>query len=530
MVRMAFRVLALVTAVAVAGVAGEWSQWRGPGRNGQTPGGPSLATSWPKAGPPVVWQSETLPAHSAGGFGCVSVTGTTGKLCVYINWKYQEPITTRTLSDGEFRGRLGGFTATMPADVTTKLEEARQSEERVALKGGKPLDEWVAAWVKANVPAADLKKLGPIVGDRLKRGKGALPLPLLAKLETVKDKPFPTPEDLEKWLADNQIEGELKKVILAAIPTTVKKAHDVIVALDAATGQKLWEKKYPGLPHDWPASCTPAIADGKVYVLGSDGDLYCLSLDKGEEVWKAKPGKGCVNSSPLVHDGMVIVAAGAITALDAATGQVKWTQPKVKTIENSPVLWKAGDKTYLVCNTGGTVACLDAKDGQVAWTAPGGGRSTAVIDGEWMAINSGKKETGLIVYKITTQKAEKATTAPFEDQDSSPVIHQGHVYGIGQQMVCANLESGKTVWFDPKGTGSSSSAVMVNGKLLAVGKNTITLINPTPEKLDVLTKANVGAIEFTSPAIVDGRLYLRTAKGVTCFDLTAAAAATQEAK
>ena len=44
-----------------------------------------------------------------------------------------------------------------------------------------------------------------------------------------------------------------------------------------------------------------------------------------------------------------------------------------------------------------------------------------------------------------------------------------------------------------------------------------------PKAFEVLAKAKLPGANGSSPAIADGRLYLRTTEGVACYDLTQSA-------
>ena len=71
---------------------------------------------------------------------------------------------------------------------------------------------------------------------------------------------------------------------------------------------------------------SPAIADGVVYVGREDGRLYALDARTGQEKWSFTTFHSVV-SSPAVAGGMIYIGSfdGRLYALDARTGQEKWS-------------------------------------------------------------------------------------------------------------------------------------------------------------------------------------------------------------
>jgi hypothetical protein len=113
-----------------------------------------------------------------------------------------------------------------------------------------------------------------------------------------------------------------------------------VVALDADSGETIWEHRY-GWPYDpggmYPGPrATPSWADGRLYVAAPDGLIVCLDAADGREIWSVNVnqkfgGRGTefgYSCSPLVEDGKVIVPVGgpfaSVVALNAATGATAW--------------------------------------------------------------------------------------------------------------------------------------------------------------------------------------------------------------
>jgi len=516
--------------LCAAAWAGDYPQWRGPARNGIVADSPALATTWPKAGPPRLWTTTTLPAGGDGGFGCPAVVGE--KVFVYANVKYRVPITPRKLSAQGLR-RLGFYEPGPPAEILQAVEKARVSQQRAKLKG-KELNAWIKTWTNEHLKSDDdRKKFSRFVADRLNRGAKAMSLELLDKLATIKDKEFVDQAALDKWYADNGIDKDkdkdLIKTIARVIPTYIQKAWDKVYGFSAADGETSWEYTQEGRPSGWSASSTPCVADGRVYASGSAGNLYCLNAENGEEVWKVKaaPSGGLIHSSPLVADGMVVVLADDLVAMDATTGEVRWRQKRVRGRDNSPVLWKRPGTTFVISNTGKDVACVNLKTGDVAWTVPGGGQSSPTVAGDVLALVSARKEIGLAAYKMSADKAEKLwAKGDYRDGSTCPIVHDGYVYAVvGRKIVCVKVASGELAWEQKAGSQGWCSPALADGKIFAIVGREIWVIAPTPEKFNLLAKARLNPATYTSPAVSDGRMYIRLGKTLGCYDLRKGAAA-----
>ncbi len=512
----------VLAAAATTAAGGDFGQWRGPMRNGVVTDGPALSDAWAKTGPAKLWQSEPVMGHQNGGYGCPVVAG--GRVFVYSNWKYRVPIATRTLNAGGLQ-RLGWLGPRLPAELEKKVEAARVCEERAKLVG-KPLNEWIAKWVEENTKdVADektRKQHARIASDRIARGAKALPLDELEKLAGIKDRQFPSQADLDAWYAENRISVAVKAEATKAIPVDVEKAWDRLFCLAADTGKRLWMTETDGSPTGWSASTTPTVAGNRCYYVGSEGRVACLNVEDGKASWTADLKGGLVHSSPLVAEGKVVVLGGRLTALDAATGQVVWKQAKVGGTDNSPVAWKHGDAVYVLCNTGRGVVCVRLSDGELLWTVPGGGQSSVAVDGDVMVVLGAAKEVGLVAYRLAPEKAEKMWSVPeVQDPAASPVIHDGHVYAIAHTgAACVELTSGQVKWNTKAGANAESSPVVVDGKLLAVMTKALALVRATPEKFDLPAKAALPVSEYSSPAVSDGRLYVRLKEAIVCLDLT----------
>ena len=533
---LAVLALALVATVTLAGdllaegpaaqPAADWAQWRGPQRDGTAGASPALSTNLPVKGPVKIWESEKIPTYNDGGLGSVAVAG--GAAVIYSNWKYRDPILTRTLNDDGLR-QLGWLPEKPPEDLLTAMETTRLSDERAALPPDQ-VNAWVDKWLAEHIQNEDLKKkFWGYAQDRLRKGRAAMDWTVIDKLVAIRNKTFATQPEMETWLKDNGFEDKAKADVLRVVPTTVEKANDVVLCFDAATGAVKWRAQLPAEPRGWDNSATPCLADGRCYILATGGQLLCLDMKDGSVLWKGKAAAGSGSSSAAVLDGRVYVVAGGLMAFDAADGSVLWKQPAVGHSHASPVFWRKDDRVYILCNSGNELACVAPADGAVLWkTAPGGNNSTPVVSGDFAVVQG--EGSGLTAYRLAPDKAEKLWNMAHNDRGSSPVIRDGYVYvlsgGGGMKAMCVKLESGQVAWEEKLPNTEIGSPILADGKLLSLinGGKELYMLAATPEKYALLAKTTVDAANCTSPAIVCGKLYLRTNQGVACYDLTQSAA------
>ena len=531
MYKQLFSGLVLSGALAGAGAgavcAQDWPQWRGPERNGLATNSPALADAFPQGGPVKLWTSERIPGDKKGGYGSVAVAD--GRAYVLVHEVYRESVPERRVS----RSRLArqGYRPDMPAEYSALVEAARVSPERLNVKQYNAARKWATEWIRANAKEAWKRFQQPAM-DRLVAGANALSLDVLAKLESVKQKTFADQTELDAWFVAQGIDENTRKNIQGRrrlIDTATPKGRDSLYCLDAESGKTVWKTNLPGAYLDWPDSSTPTVSGGRVYVLNSESTVCCLAVGNGELLWKSEllgraGHRHNRSSSALVIDGTVVVSTEAnLVALAVDTGKVLWRQKRVKSESASPVAWKSDGKTCVLSSGSGKVTCVDLKTGEPSWSVPSRAESTPAVVGDYMAYVGGDNRSGQSVYRLTTGQPEQLWSVPIKDHYASPVIYAGHVYVIGEKgrALCIELASGKIAWEEriTSGVAELSSPVIADGKLIIVAGPWLYLIKATPEKFTLLGKADVDAVKWTSPAVADGKVFLRTKDGVVCYDL-----------
>ena len=149
-------------------------------------------------------------------------------------------------------------------------------------------------------------------------------------------------------------------------------------AINAASGELIWEHKATGAAPSKGIWSSPAHADGRIYYGAYNGVVYALDAVTGKEIWTQSLCEW-IGASPLVlpEHGLVYIgleferpwARGALTALDINTGAKVWEVLIEKLQHGSPCYWRKGD-LLIWGSADHTMLGLKAKTGEVVWSFP----------------------------------------------------------------------------------------------------------------------------------------------------------------
>jgi hypothetical protein len=102
----------------------------------------------------------------------------------------------------------------------------------------------------------------------------------------------------------------------------------------------------------------------------------------------------------------------------------------------------------------------------------------------------------------------------------SPVYHAGHFYSVLDEgmLCCFNAKTGETVWDQRLEGRFRSSLVLVGENGYATNdKGVTTVFRATPKGFESVSVNDLREFCYATPAIADGRLYLRTGKSLFCI-------------
>ena len=321
-----------------------------------------------------------------------------------------------------------------------------------------------------------------------------------------------------------------------------------IHCLNVETGKRLWTSTLP-LASDKLhaknsyASATPAVDDLHVYVpFATDAKFVVAAYNfSGELIWTrdlgpfdSQHGHG---ASPIVYQGRVLVpddqdGPSSIVALDAASGRTVWKTPREtgRTSYSTPfILEIAGQPTQLItsCDALG-VTSLNPDTGAQLWSSgplPKRTVNSPIFANGLIYQSCGEGGRGTLMIGVRPELKIEGPRVAFESTKAlpyvpTPVAYQDALYLWADNGVvtCLDLKSpGKeVVWTGRVGGNFSSSPVCVNGVLYAVSESGEVVTVKTGKTFEVIGRSELGEGSFTTPAVAEGKLFLRTFSHVVC--------------
>ncbi len=328
-----------------------------------------------------------------------------------------------------------------------------------------------------------------------------------------------------------------------------------IECFDATSGTRLWVWEAPLETHNLHkfnnfASSTPTVDGDRVYAAwGSGKQTEALALDHaGKLVWKREWPEFTSDhgfaSSPILCDGVLIVNTDSaelrkslVLGLDPATGTSLWELERVTTgaeekhltAYNTPVSMKVdGKEIVVVLQTNDGWKGLDPKTGRVLWSYDGEytQRSVSSIASGHGTVfatfgSGGKGRQGTALRPKANGEPEVAYALGLNDglgYVPTPLYFEGHLYlwGDGGILSCLDAETGAKIYRERVGGNYFASPLAVDGKILNLSREGELVMVEAGDTFKILGRSDLGSGSSCTPAVANGRLYLRTEKALIC--------------
>jgi outer membrane protein assembly factor BamB len=329
-----------------------------------------------------------------------------------------------------------------------------------------------------------------------------------------------------------------------------------LLCLSTADGKEVWRRSVPGAKakmhqkNTW-ASSTPTTDGERVYAYFWDGESVSLrAFDiKGEPAWTYAIGHFSsdhgAGASPMVHDGKVFLLndqgeGASLLAIDAKTGKRAW-EAKREHYENRAcystpfVLTRKDEGTEIVAASTTGVTGYDPADGakvwQYDWSFAGRPLRTVasplLSEGGLILVNSG--DGGGDRATVAIRPGGKNGVAPKMLWDSKKPKYMPYVpcflsrgdyiYWVSDTGFagCTAAATGAQVWYERIGEPFTASPLLVGDKVYAADEGGSVHVFAAEPKFKLLAKNSVGEGVMATPAIADGKMYVRGKTMLYCI-------------
>ncbi|NLM30913.1 MAG: PQQ-binding-like beta-propeller repeat protein, partial [Methanomicrobiales archaeon] len=290
-----------------------------------------------------------------------------------------------------------------------------------------------------------------------------------------------------------------------------------LVCCNATTGAEIWMNELGGA--DVGSVSGVAIADGQIYLGGTDGRLYCIDEETGETLWVSdridKTGYFGLSSSPLVYEGMIYTLSASDGVLHAFTpeGIGSWSFPTGGAVGyfTSPA---AADRKVFVAGNESNLFCIDTSTQTDAWNVslPTAVKSTPVV-------SDGKVYVTTVegLHALDASTGDEIWNASLGGTFSTPVVAgETIITGSSDGLHAYDGGTGNPLWNFPSARMDASPVVAGNLVYAATNEKTGTLYavdaRTGEEVWSYTLKAPGGgsdaAFFASSPAVSDGVLYI----------------------
>jgi outer membrane protein assembly factor BamB len=345
-------------------------------------------------------------------------------------------------------------------------------------------------------------------------------------------------------------EGYASFIVAEGRAFTIEKRRnqEVVSSYDLESGRELWtnawDAEFVEEQGNGPRA-TPTWDDGKIYALGGTGDLRCIDARTGKLVWSRDTLKenGASNLqwgqavSPLIVGDKVIVQPGgssgkSVVAYNKLTGAPAWKVLNDRQAYASPMLVTLAGREQILAVSATRAVGLSAADGELLWEYPWNTQmginvsQPIVVDNNRFFISAGYSKGCALVEVNRSGNGFAARTIwennVMKNKFNSSVLHEGFVYGLDEGILtCLNVETGERKW--KGGRYGYGQLLLASGHLIVLTDNgELVLVRANPEKHEEVAKFS--ALEgrcWNYPALASGRLLVRNANEMACYDIAA---------
>jgi outer membrane protein assembly factor BamB len=321
-----------------------------------------------------------------------------------------------------------------------------------------------------------------------------------------------------------------------------------LLAFRRSDGSKLWEAFAPDGRAEFThrknghASATPVTDGERIYVSFGARGMAAFDME-GKLVWHQDLGPidnywGTAGSPLLYKDRVILYQDGRsssfVVAFEARTGKQVWRTNREASVGwGTPIAIRAGDRDELIVHSQNRVLAYSPDTGRELWRCNGSLFEvipTPVVGHGMLFCSSGRAGPTLAIRPggqgdVTGTHVVWSSPrgSPFVP---SPILYGEHLYMVNDMasvVTAFEAATGKTMWQGRLGVaqreGFSASPVAFDGKVFFTNDDGETFVLRAGATFELLHSNHIGERTLASPALADGRWYIRTEQNLFAIGL-----------
>lgn len=357
--------------------------------------------------------------------------------------------------------------------------------------------------------------------------------------------------------------------------------------LRAETGEPLWDFEYATDYEDLYGyengpRCCPIIDDDRVYIIGAEGMLHCLSVVDGSVLWKVDTTERFgvvqnffgVGSTPVIEGDLLIANIGGsppesrdappgqldrvrgadsgVVAFDKRTGAVRYQFSDELASYASPTLATIDGRRWAFVFARGGLVGFDPATGRQDFHFPWrasilesvNAANPVVVGNEVLISETYGPGSALLRVKpgdheVVWQDDAKKRRKIMQCHWSTPIHHDGQLYGCSGRHIadaelrCIDWKTGETKWSQP-GLGRSSLLLVEDHFFCLLENGSLFVCRANPERFEDIGEIPLRApldgpdseptelIKYpawAAPILAHGLLFVRGPQRLVCIEL-----------
>lgn len=307
--------------------------------------------------------------------------------------------------------------------------------------------------------------------------------------------------------SSNVVAANEDEIVWRTYGFDARNSAEVPVEGPTAEPSAHWEAEIDGQ-----VEASPAVADGSLYIGGSEGLIFSINPIDGEVSWQFDTADS-VRSPPTIQDDVVFAGddSGVLYAIDGDSGDSIWTAETGADVTGAPAVV---DETVYVGSFDGTLYAFDVTNGSNRWEFETDGvisGGPAVID-DAIFFGSGDEK----IYSVDTHDgSERWEFEADAEVTSSPAADGERVYVTTAAGTLYTLDSatGEAHWsFELTGLTGSSPALSNEVVYAADGIGGESLHALSAADGDLMWSVELDGTP-TSPVVAEETVYIGTDAG-----------------